>query len=97
MNDSIAGLKDSKLLTKNQRERLAFQIKTQALAIGLGWVDAATIDKVGISTAVKLAMSQALQAITTVYDEVIIDGHLNFLSEDPKARAIIKADSLVPN
>lgn len=97
LGEPIEGLKDSKLLTKNARNRLASEIKTQALAIGLGWVDASTIDRVGITTAVKLAMEQALAAITIAYDEVVIDGHLNFLAELPKTRALIKADALMPS
>jgi ribonuclease HII len=92
----IPGLDDSKLLSKGRREELATIIKKEALEIGLGWVDAATIDKVGITTAVKMAMSQALNQITTDYDEIIIDGHFNFLPDNPKTRAVIKADASVP-
>jgi ribonuclease HII len=96
LREPIPGLKDSKLLSKKQREELAVIIKKEALACGLGWVDAATIDKVGITTAVKMAMEQALHQIKTAYDEVVIDGHLNFLAEMPKTRALVKADNLVP-
>jgi ribonuclease HII len=92
----IPGLKDSKLLSKKRREELSKTVQKDALAIGLGWVDAATIDKVGITTAVKMAMDQALQQIQAAYDEVVIDGHFNFLAETPKTRALIKADNLVP-
>ena len=91
----IAGLNDSKLLSKNQREQLNIEIQDKALAIGLGWVDATTIDKVGITAAVKMAMQQALDAIAIDYDEVIIDGNLNFLIENPKTQAIIKADGSI--
>lgn len=96
LDKPIQGLKDSKLLSKKRREELAEQIKNEALAYGLGWIDAATIDKLGITTAVKRAMAEALQQITTAYDEVVIDGHLNFLAELPATRALIKADNLVP-
>jgi ribonuclease HII len=95
IKESIPGLKDSKKLSQKQREALTQTIQEQALAIGLGWVDAATIDKVGITTAVKLAMQRALEQIKIAYDEVIIDGNLNFLSEIPKTRAVIKADDSV--
>lgn len=91
----INGLKDSKELSKKQREKLTAEIYKEALAIGLGWVDAAVVDKVGITQAVKQAMEQALSQIDVGYDEVVIDGHLNFLSENPKTIAVIKADSLV--
>ena len=38
LRQPIAGLKDSKKLSKSQREKLATQINAEALAIGLGWV-----------------------------------------------------------
>jgi ribonuclease HII len=92
----IAGLTDSKLLSKKRRQELAEIIYQEAAATGLGWVDAATIDKVGITTAVKMAMQEALQQIEIAYDQVIIDGHFNFLDQNPKAIAIIKADFTHP-
>ena len=39
LKQPIVGLKDSKLLTKKQRETLTEQIKAKAVAIGLGWVE----------------------------------------------------------
>jgi ribonuclease HII len=92
----IKGLRDSKKLTKKQREKLALEIHLEAVAVGLGWVDAETIDKVGITTAVKTAMYQALGQIHEAYNEIIIDGHINFFPEDPRAKAVIKADDSVP-
>jgi len=92
----ISGLKDSKKLTKKQRQSLAEAIRGEALAIGVGWVWPEAIDNGGISTAVKRAMTEALQMIEIEYDEVIIDGNINYCPEDPKARAIIRADDLYP-
>ncbi|MEK7599956.1 MAG: ribonuclease HII [Patescibacteria group bacterium] len=89
-------LGDSKLLSKKQRELTNEGLRALGVKIGLGWVDAATVDKVGITTAVKMAMEQALQQIKTDYDEVIIDGNLNFLSDQPKTRALVKADASTP-
>ncbi len=97
LSEPIAGLKDSKKLSKNQRQLLFTKIYAKAQAIGLGWVDAPLIDKMGISQAVKLAMQQALDQIKIDYDEVIIDGSLNFLSKNPYTRAVIKADDSIPS
>lgn len=88
-------LRDSKVLAKQQREASDLGIREIALSVGLGWVEAATIDKVGITAAVKWAMEQALEQISIFYDQIIIDGHYNFLSGNPKAQTIIKADSLI--
>ena len=101
----IPGLKDSKKLSKLQRERLAKIIQEQAVAIGLGWVWPADIDSGGITAAVKSAMQQALAAINTDYDQVIIDGNINYLSDianlrgpssEVKVTAVVKADDLFP-
>jgi ribonuclease HII len=92
----IPGLKDSKKLSKLQRERLAKIIQEQAVAIGLGWVWPADIDSGGITAAVKSAMQQALAAITADYDEIIVDGNINYFADNARARAVIKADDLFP-
>ena len=96
LNSPIKGLKDSKKLSKKQREKLAAEIQIEATAIGLGWVPASELDEIGLTAAVKLAMQRALAQITVNYDEIIIDGNLNFLSENPKTKAVIKADDSVP-
>jgi ribonuclease HII len=96
LREPISGLKDSKKLTKKRRELLAAQIHEQALAVGLGWVKPAELDEIGLTAAVRLAMERALEQITVRYDELIIDGNLNFFPENPRARAVIKADDSVP-
>lgn len=92
----IRGLKDSKKLTRSERERLDVIIRRQALAIGIGWVDAAELDSVGLTQAVRLAMQRAVEQITLDYDEIIIDGNYNYLAQNPKSKCLIKADDLVP-
>ena len=96
LGQPIAGLKDSKQLSKRQREKLAADINLLAKAVGLGWVDADTIDHIGLSEAVRLAMQRALEQVRVAYDEVIIDGNSNFLSDNPKARTLINADATIP-
>ena len=96
LDKPIAGLKDSKQLSKRQREKLAVEIKLWASAIGIGWVEPAEVDEIGLTAAVGLAMRRALEQISLTHDEIIIDGNFNFLSEDPRAKAIIKADNSVP-
>jgi len=96
LKEPIEGLKDSKKLNKKERERLSREIQAKALAIGIGWVDASTIDKVGITTAVKRAMERAVEQIDVRYDEIVVDGNFNFLSENTKASAVIRADDSVP-
>src|SRR3546814_617251 len=92
----IPGLKDSKKLTKSERQRLAAIIQEEALAIGLGWVWPQVIDSGGISAAVKQAMSEALTAITADHDQIIVDGDINYLADNPKAQALVRADDTIP-
>lgn len=92
----MRGLRDSKELTKQDREKLAERIHRKALACGLGWVTPAEIDGMGLTGATSLAMRRAVDALGTAYDEIIIDGILNYLKEDPAARALVKADATVP-
>ena len=96
LGEPIIGLRDSKKLSKRRRELVTAEIHSKALAVGLGWVWPATIDEIGLTEAVRLAMAEALTAITHEYDEVIIDGNLNFLSSVPKTKALIKADEVIP-
>jgi ribonuclease HII len=94
--DGIAGLSDSKKLTKVQREALDLQIRAQALTYGIGWVEAAEVDDYGLTAAVGLAMQRALAQLKVDYEEMIIDGNLNYFPDEPRAKAVIKADDSVP-
>ncbi len=93
-------LRDSKQMTKKQRETAAVWVHEHALAVGIGWVWPGAIDISGISAAVKRAMEQALTEVEqmlmvagTTYDEVIVDGNINYLAGNPKAKAVVKADA----
>lgn len=92
----VPGLKDSKKLTRLQRQQLAAEIQLAAVAIGLGWVSPRAIDKGGITSAVKCAMELALAEVTAPYDEIIIDGNYNYFAGNLRARALVGADATVP-
>jgi ribonuclease HII len=94
--NDIAGLTDSKKLTKIQRERLALEIRQKAAAVGIGWVSAKTIDQIGLSAALKLAAARALSQIRAEYREIIIDGTMKLI-DDPRVTLMKKADLLVPS
>ena len=94
---TIPGLKDSKQLTKLQREQLSERIYTEALACGLGWVPPEELDSVGMTAAITLAMERALADLEIDnYTEVIIDGSYNFLRTNPLVRCLTKADTFMP-
>lgn len=89
-------LRDSKKLSKKQREVASEWIYANALSIGLGWVEVNEIDTVGLTRAVGLAMERALAEITLYFDNLIVDGNHNFFPFDPRAKAVVKADDSMP-
>ncbi len=97
LKTEVLGLKDSKKLSKLRRERLDDQIRASGASIGLGWVTPLEINEIGLTAAVRLAMERALGQIDGPYDQVIIDGNLNFLAHLPKTQELIKADDTVPS
>lgn len=94
----IEGLTDSKKLTPKKREALAPIIRERA-AVGLGWVSAEELDRIGLSKALCKACRTAVKQIKVPFHEIIIDGTVNFLRDTPLAghvQVLKKADLLVP-
>lgn len=69
----IRGLRDSKLLDRETREKLAPRIKDHALAWAIAAVDVATIDQINIYWASKRAMEEAVCKLTLRPDHLLID------------------------
>ena len=86
----IPGVRDSKKMSKKQRELLAPRIYREAAFIGLGWVDAQYIDKHGMVVAWQEAAMRALEGAPEM--ELIVDG-VDIVSDyTGKQRAVVKAD-----
>lgn len=97
---NIDGLADSKKLSKKRREVLDVEIRNKAASVSLGWVSAAEIDEIGLSNALTLACRRALEGVDVPYEQIIIDGTINFLKntgKGPYVTTIARADSLVPS
>lgn len=69
----IPGVRDSKMLSRAQRERLAPLVRRRALAVGIGAASVAEIDRLNIYHATNLAMRRAICRIGD-RDHVLIDG-----------------------
>ena len=69
----IRGLRDSKLLDREMREKLAPRIREHALAWAIAAVDVATIDQINIYWASKRAMEDAIAMLTLRPDHLLID------------------------
>lgn len=95
----IDGLTDSKKLSAKKRDLLDVEIREKASGWGLGWVHADELDVIGLSAALKLATIRAVEAVKTPYQEIILDGTVNFLKDTQKGKYVTtmaKADLLVP-
>ena len=66
-------VRDSKLLSSAQREKLADNIYQIAISVGTGVVDAVTIDSVGMTRAVQSAFQIAVRQLQPQPDYVLLD------------------------
>ena len=79
----IPGVRDSKMLSRAQRERLFPLIMRRALAVGIGAASVAEIDRINIYHATVLAMRRALARLETRLEtscgqrpnHVLVDGN----------------------
>jgi ribonuclease HII len=69
----IPGVRDSKMLSRTQRERLFPHIRRRALAVGIGAASVAEIDRINIYHATNLAMRRAICRVAE-REHVLIDG-----------------------
>jgi ribonuclease HII len=73
LRSRLAGVRDSKLLTPDQRDALLMEIEACALAIGTGFVPVAEIDAVGLGPANRMAMERAVLGLGIDVDALVID------------------------
>jgi ribonuclease HII len=70
----IPGVRDSKTLSAQQRDRLAPIIRRRAIAVGVGAASVREIDTINIYHATHLAMRRAIARIGG-HDHVLVDGN----------------------
>jgi ribonuclease HII len=76
-----AGVRDSKLLSPQVRERLVPKIRGWATAYAVGHASPAEIDRYGIMVALRLAGNRALAALSVIPDLVLLDGNYDWLTD----------------
>jgi ribonuclease HII len=69
----IKGLRDSKLIDQETREKLAERIKQHSIAYAVATVDVARIDQLNIYWASLLAMREAIAQLTPAPDHLLVD------------------------
>lgn len=87
----VSGINDSKKLSEKKRNLLYSVITKEALAIGIGVVDEATIDLINIKNATHLAMKKAIENLKLEPDFLLIDAESLKDIKIPQL-AIIKGD-----
>jgi len=73
VNYTLEGLNDSKKLTEKKRDKFYDIIMRDAIAVGIGEVDAKTIDKINIYQASKAAMIKAINNLSVKPEYVLSD------------------------
>lgn len=92
-----AGLKDSKLLSRRQREQILNKLSI-CCDFGEGWVKAVEIDRFGLAAALRLGVRRALVNLAVEAEaEIIMDGSVNYIPKKFKlGSCLIDGDNLVP-
>lgn len=96
------GLADSKLLSEKRREALVDPVRSWCMSWAVGAAEATEIDEVGIMAALQLAGQRALSQLGVQPDVVIVDGPLDWLSNNsvsdvhrvPRVVTQVKADQV---
>jgi ribonuclease HII len=86
------GLTDSKLLTPKRRGELAVVLNEWVTCHALGHASPEEIDDLGMTAALRLAATRALEVLPVVPDAVILDGSHNYLGGPWRVRTVIKGD-----
>ncbi len=89
----VLGVRDSKLLTERDRERLFERIADWCVTWSVGSVSQEECDEMGMADAQRLACRRAVEGLDVVPDVAVSDGKWNFVSPlVPRVEMRVKAD-----
>jgi ribonuclease HII len=89
----INGVRDSKLLTERDRERLYDRVAGWCTAWAVGAASQEECDELGMAAAQRLATARAVDALGLRPDVAVVDGKWDFVSPTvPKVEMRVKAD-----
>ena len=78
----VHGVRDSKLLTEKERERLFDRMSRRGALRGrIGWATRAECDELGMTPAQKLAARRAIEGLAMPVDAAVVDGRWDFVDE----------------
>jgi ribonuclease HII len=76
----VNGVRDSKLLTETERERLFDRIAGWCTAWAVGAASQEECDELGMAAAQRLAAQRAIESLGVVPDAAVVDGKWDFVS-----------------
>lgn len=85
-------INDSKQISEKKRKELFEIIQKDALVVGVGIVDAETIDRINIYEATKVAMKEAIKNLNHDYDLILTDA-MKLENQKVEVIDIIKGDA----
>ncbi|MGH9041343.1 MAG: ribonuclease HII [Acidimicrobiia bacterium] len=90
----IVKVRDSKVLTVEEREALYPRILRWALGYAVGHASPAECDDLGMTAALRLAAERALAALDGIKpDRIILDGNHDYLAQPGRVRTVIDGDA----
>lgn len=93
LEESMMKITDSKLLLPNVRSSLINHVETIASELGLGYVQAWEIDRLGMTQALALGAQRAMQNMGKYLDSsiILLDGNTDFIGRG-EVRTLLKGD-----
>jgi ribonuclease HII len=92
----LRGVRDSKQLTREEREAAAARVRSWAVAVGIGHASHEECDELGMTAALRAAGRRALAQLAEQGcepDRIILDGNHDYLRLGPRVTTLIKADA----
>lgn len=94
----LRGVRDSKELTRTERERAAGAVTRWARAVGIGHASHDECDAFGMTSALRLAAERALDELAAaglVPDRIVLDGKHDYLGLGDRVTTVVKGDTSV--
>ncbi len=89
---AIAGVTDSKLLSPSERQRLAVQIRSAAVAYQIGYASVREIDRLNILQSSLLAMKRAILRLAVQPNFCLVDGNQRIPELAIPQKTLVKGD-----
>src|SRR5712692_8606701 len=94
--DHLRGVRDSKELTREERQVAAARVREWAVAIGIGHASYDECDALGMTAALRAAGRRALAQLAELGyepDRIILDGNYDYLALGARVTTVIRGDS----